>query len=505
MTLPLPPGSRDRDGWHALAQSLPLPRQAYIGGTWCNSQSGQTFATQNPATGNVLTEIAACQASDVDRAVAIAREGFASGEWRDLPPTERKTCMLAWASAIDAHTDEIALLETLETGKPITQTTSVDVPGLVSSLRWYAEALDKLYGETAPNGATSLCIVDREPVGVVAAVVPWNYPLIIAGWKIGPALGAGNSVILKPAEQSSLATLRVASLALDAGIPASAFQVITGLGHEAGRALGLHPDVDAIGFTGSTEIGKKFLEYSAHSNMKRIGLECGGKSPHIVTRDVTDLDLIAQYVAYGVWYNQGETCHAGTRLIVDRAIKDDLLPRIAEWAQRLQPGDPLDPDTTMGAMIEPSHADKVLDYIERGKAEGARLLFGGERVLKDSGGDFISPAIFDDVDNHMTIAQEEIFGPVLVVISVDGVDEALAIANDSDYGLGAAIWTDRINDAHRAARTLRAGTVWVNCYDHTSINAPFGGFKQSGQGRDKSLHAFDKYTELKTTWINLGN
>ncbi|MES3676612.1 aldehyde dehydrogenase [Halomonas elongata] len=499
----LTPRTRDLDGWRELATQLSLPCRTYLGGDWHSAESGRTFTARNPATGEPLTEVAACDTADVDRAVAIARRTFEAGEWRNLPPAERKARMLAWADAITAHADEIALLETLETGKPIGQTTSVDVPGLVGGLRWYAEALDKLYGETAPNGASSVCFIEREPVGVVAAVVPWNYPLIIAGWKLGPALGAGNSVILKPAEQSTLATLRVAALARNAGIPSGALQVITGLGHEAGQALGLHDDVDAIGFTGSTEIGKKFLEYSARSNMKRIGLECGGKSPHIVTRDVDDLDRIAMYVAYGVWYNQGETCHAGTRLIVDRAIKDELLARVRQWADRLQPGDPLDPDTQMGAMIEPEHADKVMGYLQQGRDEGARLLFGGERVRQDSGGVFITPAIFDDVTNDMRIAREEIFGPVLVVIAVDGLDEALEVANDTDYGLGAAIWTQRMSDGHRAARALRAGTVWVNCYDHTSINAPFGGYKQSGQGRDKSLHAFDKYTELKTTWIEL--
>lgn len=505
MTSNAPPQSTiaEPSCWHSMARDIELPHQAFIDGAWVDALDGRTFDAMNPATGQRLVGVAACGAADVERAVVAARHTFESGEWRDLAPSERKTRMLAWAAAIEANRDEIALLETLETGKPIGQTTTVDVPGLVGGLRWYAEALDKIYGETAPNGCSSLCIVEREPIGVVAAVVPWNYPLIIAGWKIGPALGAGNSVIIKPAEQSTLATLKVASLAHDAGIPDGAFQVVTGLGHEAGQAIGLHPDIDAVGFTGSTDIGKKFLEYSAHSNMKRIGLECGGKSPHIVTRDVDDLDKIAMYVAYGVWYNQGETCHAGTRLIVDRTIKDALLAKVRVWAEKFQPGDPLDPDTQMGAMIEPAHADKVLGYIARGQQEGATLLFGGERVRADSGGDFITPAIFDDVSNDMAIAREEIFGPVLVVIAVDDLDEALTIANDSDYGLGAAVWSNRINDAHRAARALRAGTVWVNCYDHTSINAPFGGFKQSGQGRDKSLHAFDKYTELKTTWIEL--
>ncbi|QFU01127.1 Aldehyde dehydrogenase PuuC [Halomonas sp. THAF5a] len=494
---------RSLTDWQHLARTLPLPHQAYLGGEFCDAADGATFTAENPATGEPLTRVAACQAQDVDRAVANARKTFNAGTWRDLPPAERKARMLAWAQLIERHADEIALLETLETGKPISQTTSVDVPGLVGGLRYYAEALDKLYGETAPNGPSSVCMIDREPVGVVAAVVPWNYPLIIAGWKIGPALGAGNSLILKPAEQSNLATLRVAALASEAGIPAGAFQVITGLGHEAGEALGRHMDIDAVGFTGSTEIGKRFLAYSAESNMKRIGLECGGKSPHIVTRDVEDLDKIAMYVAYGVWYNQGQTCHAGTRLIVDRQIKDALLERLESWARKLEPGDPLDPDNQIGAMIEEPQLEKVQHYLAEGQREGAKLRFGGERVRRDSGGYYLTPAVLDEVSNDMRIAREEIFGPVLVVLTVDELDEAIAIANDTDYGLGAAIWTDNLSNGHRAARSLRAGTVWVNCYDHTSINAPFGGFKQSGQGRDKSLHAFDKYTELKTTWIEI--
>lgn len=494
---------RSLTDWQHLANTLTLPHQAYLGGEFCDAAGGATFTADNPATGETLTRVAACQAEDVDRAVAHARATFNAGTWRDLPPAERKARMLAWAQLIEHHADEIALLETLETGKPISQTTSVDVPGLVGGLRYYAEALDKLYGETAPNGPSSVCMIDREPVGVVAAVVPWNYPLIIAGWKIGPALGAGNSLILKPAEQSSLATLRVAALASEAGIPDGAFQVITGLGHEAGEALGRHMDIDAVGFTGSTEIGKRFLAYSAESNMKRIGLECGGKSPHIVTRDVEDLDKIAMYVAYGVWYNQGQTCHAGTRLIVDRQIKEALLERLEAWAQKLAPGDPLDPDNQIGAMIEEPQLEKVQHYLAEGQREGARLRFGGERVHRESGGYYLTPAVLDEVSNDMRVAREEIFGPVLVVLTVDELDEAIALANDTDYGLGAAIWTDHLSDGHRAARSLRAGTVWVNCYDHTSINAPFGGFKQSGQGRDKSMHAFDKYTELKTTWIEI--
>jgi len=488
--------------WLTHSQELPLETRAFIAGKYRAARSGATFERINPATGEHLAHITACQSEDIDDAVKAAREAFESGVWRDQSPLERKAVLLKFAELIRQHNEELALLETLDTGKAIGETLRVDASSLARDIQWYAESIDKLYDEVAPNGAGSLVLVTREPIGVVAAVVPWNYPLIIAGWKLGPALAAGNSVILKPAEQSSLGAIRLAALGQEAGLPSGVFQVTPGLGHVAGQALGLHPDVDAIGFTGSTEVGRKFLEYSAASNLKRVGLELGGKSAQIITPDA-DLERAAMYVAYGIWYNQGETCNAGSRVIVHESVKDELIEKLRPWAEKLAPGNPLDPASPLGSLIDESHLQKVLGYVELGVQQGATVAIGGQRVMQESGGAFMQNTVLDNVTNDMRVAREEIFGPVLAVISYQNLDDAVRLANDSDYGLAAAVWSRNISTAHKVARRLRAGTVWVNCFDHTSVNAPFGGYKQSGHGRDKSLHAFDKYTELKTTWIEL--
>lgn len=495
------PAMTDTLNWRAYREQLKLLTHAFIDGEFCESASGADFVRINPATGEVLANVTECEAADVNRAVMAARRAFEDGCWHNAAPAERKQCLLRWAALIREHASELALIETLETGKPITETRRVDAPSCADTIAWYAEALDKLYDEVAPTAPGTMATITREPIGVVAAVVPWNYPMIIASWKIGPALAVGNSVILKPAEQSPLAALKLAQLAHEAGIPAGVFQVLPGRGEVTGEALGLHDDVDMVAFTGSTEIGKRFLHYAAESNMKRISLECGGKSPQIVTRDCGDLDKAAQAIAYGIWYNQGETCHAGSRLIVDRQIKEALMQRLLAWVEYFQPGNPLDETTTMGALIEQGHMERVLGYIDLAREEGAQVRAGGKRVLAETGGYFIEPTVLNNVDNRMRVAREEIFGPVLVVIDCDGLDEAIDIANDSCYGLAAAVWTDRMSDAHRATQRLRAGTVWVNCYDQASLATPFGGYKQSGIGRDRSLHAFDKYTETKTTWV----
>jgi gamma-glutamyl-gamma-aminobutyraldehyde dehydrogenase/4-guanidinobutyraldehyde dehydrogenase/NAD-dependent aldehyde dehydrogenase len=379
----------------------------------------------------------------------------------------------------------------------------VDLPLSIQCIRWYAEAIDKVYDEIAPTAATAISLIRREPLGVIAAVVPWNFPLLMAAWKLGPILAAGNSVILKPAEQSSLTAIRIAELSAHADIPDGVFNVVPGLGEHAGRALGLHMDVDAVAFTGSTEVGKLFLQYSGQSNMKRVGLECGGKTPNIILADAPDLDAAATAAAWGIYYNQGEVCNAGSRMIVEASVKDQVVEKVMEVGRAMKIGDPLDPATEIGAMVDQTQTERVLRYIEQGQAEGAKLRLGGNRLRSD--GCFIEPTLFDEVTSRMTIAQEEIFGPVLATLTARDLDEAVRIGNDTKYGLAAAVWTRDINKAFKASSALRAGIVWVNCFDHGDISSPFGGFKQSGFGRDKSLHALEKYTELKATWINLAN
>ena len=495
------PSPNTTAAWHRAADSIELRRHALIDGAFSAAQNGATFARYNPATGRLLAEVAECGQADVDRAVAAARRTFEDGTWRDLAPADRKAVMLRWAELIRQHSEELALLESLEAGKPISDTRNSDIPACAATLAWFAECTDKLYDEVAPTPPGSHVTITREAIGVVGAVIPWNYASIILSWKLGPALATGNSVILKPAEQSPFAALRIGELALEAGVPAGALQVLTGTGPTTGQAIGLHPDVNAVAFTGSAPVGKLFLGYAAQSNMKRVALECGGKSPQIVSRDCGDLDAAAEAIASAIWYNAGQTCHAGSRVIVDRAVKDDLVQRISAWAPAFTPGDPLDPETTMGSMIEPEARDAVEQEVEAARQNGAQIPVGGRRSRSDSGGAFYEPTLVDGVQPDSTIATEEVFGPVLTVIGCDGLDEAVKIANDTKYGLAASIWTDRIGDAHRVARALQAGTVWINTYNQSSPVTPFGGYKESGIGRDRSLHAFDKYTEVKTTWL----
>jgi len=490
--------------WKSLVAGLTIRSQAFIDGRYVDAASGETFECINPADNRVIATIASTDVEDVDRAVAAARRAFDQGSWSRMAPENRKAVLLRFAELISQHQNELAALETIDMGKPIGDSTSIDVPLAASCIAWYGEAVDKVYDEVAPTPHDKIGLITREPVGVVACVVPWNFPLLMAAWKIGPALAAGNSVVLKPSEKSPLTAIRVAELAMEAGIPEGVFNVLPGFGHTAGKALALHRDVDCLAFTGSTAVGKLILQYAGQSNMKRVWLECGGKSPNIVFADCPDLDAAAEAAGFGIFFNQGEMCSAASRLLVEEEIREPFLEKILAFAETMQPGDPLDPDTRMGAIVDKIQFETVMRYIDKGQEEGATLRTGGHRALEGSNGWFVAPTVFDDVDNRMTIAQQEIFGPVLAAIRFDTVDEALRIGNDVQYGLAAAVWSRDINKAHRVAKGLRAGTVWINCYDAGDLTVPFGGFKESGNGRDKSLHALDKYVELKTTWIELG-
>jgi acyl-CoA reductase-like NAD-dependent aldehyde dehydrogenase len=482
---------------------LQFQTRPFIGGRFDESFAERGFDCVSPIDGRKIASLAESGTRGVDAAVAAARKAFESGVWSNMAPRARKKVLLKLAGLVEQHREELALLDTLSMGVPISVSNGYCTQWAINALEWYGEAIDKLYDEIAPTDRSVLAMITKEPIGVVGAVVPGNFPLMMASWKIGPALATGNSVVLKPAEQSPVSALRLAELAAEAGIPEGVLQVVPGFGETAGQALGRHPDVDMIAFTGSTEVGKLFLRYSGESNMKRVALECGGKSPHIVTKECGDLDAAATAVAWGVFYNQGEVCNAGSRLLVHEAVKDELLEKVVAVAGRIQPGDPLDPKTRMGAIVDETQLGRVLGYIESGKSEGAGLHLGGARVREESGGSYVEPTIFDAVSNEMTIAREEIFGPVLSALSFSELDEAIAVANDTIYGLSAGIWTDDVNVAHKAARAIKAGIVWVNTFDAGDISSPFGGFKQSGFGRDKSIHALEKFTDLKAIWIAL--
>jgi gamma-glutamyl-gamma-aminobutyraldehyde dehydrogenase len=420
--------------------------------------------------------------------------------WSEETPQNRKAVLLKLADLIRANLDELALLDSMDMGKPVEDAAAVDVPGSAAFFQWYAEAIDKIYDEIAPTGKGNLALITKEPLGVVGAVVPWNFPLDMATWKGAAALAAGNSVVLKPAEQSPLSALRLAELAMEAGLPEGVFNVVTGYGETAGKALGLHGDVDCLAFTGSTPIGKMFQQYAGQSNMKQVWLETGGKSPNLVFADADDLDAAASMAAFGIFFNQGEVCSANSRLLVERSIHKEFLDRMISHAAAHQPGDPLNPSSKMGAIVSKEQHDRIMSMIEEGRGY-ADCVTGGNAIQVDGKGYFVEPTIFNDVPPASQLAKEEIFGPVLSVIPFDSEDEAVAMANDSIYGLAASVWTGSLSRAHRVSRRLHAGTVSVNTVDALSPMTPFGGFKQSGYGRDLSLHALDKYTALKTTWI----
>lgn len=486
-----------------LAASFDLQGNAIIAGRPVEAKSGKTFTTINPATGEELAQIARSDVADVDAAVAAARAAF-DGPWAQISPADRKRLMLRFASLIELHATELATIETLEGGKPIDDTANIDLVETIDVIRFHAEAVDKINDEVTPTGRDVVSMVVREPIGVVGCVLPWNFPLLMAAWKLGPILATGNTCVLKPAEQTSLTTIRLAQLAVEAGIPDGVINVVPGFGPEAGEALGCHMDVDAVAFTGSTDTGRRFLRYSADSNLKRVLLECGGKNPFVVMHDADNLDAIADHLATSIYWNGGQNCSSNSRLIVHKSRKAELLDLLLEKTRDWIVGDPLDPATRVGAMISPEHMAKVLGNIEAGHRDGANCLLGGNQVRVESGGSFIEPTVFDNVAPGTQLATEEVFGPVLSVLDFDNPEDGVRLANDTAYGLAASVFTSDLRTAHLAARAINAGTVTVNTYGEGDVATPFGGFGLSGfGGRDKSLHAHAQYTELKTVWIDL--
>jgi 4-(gamma-glutamylamino)butanal dehydrogenase len=486
-----------------VAAAIELPGEAVIGGNLGASNTGRTFDNVSPRNGTVLNRVAACNAADIDAAVAAGREAFDDGRWRNLHYREKKRILFALADLMERDAETLAVLESLDVGKPIRDALNIDVPQAVRTLRYYAEALDKIYGEVGPATTDRFSFAVHEPLGVIGAIVPWNFPLLMAMWKVAPALAMGNSVVLKPAEQSPMTALKLGRLALEAGVPAGVLNVVPGFGETAGKALALHMDVDMIAFTGSGAVGRLLMQYSGQSNLKRVSLELGGKSPQIVFADCPDLNAAAFHAAWGIFFNQGEVCTAASRLLVHETIADTFLDKLLMIAKRIVPGDPLEPATNFGAMVSAEQMQNALRYIEAAARDGAALRLGGKRAREESGGFYVEPTVFDQVAPETALAREEVFGPVLAVTRFSEPDEAIRLANGTVYGLAAGLWTRDISLAHRAAREIKAGLVWVNGWDACDITMPFGGFKQSGFGRDRSLHALHKYADLKSVSITL--
>jgi len=492
--------------WQDIAAqaSRQIETRLYIDGDYVDAIDGGRFVTMNPANGEILAEMSAGTAADIDRAVAAARRAFRSGVWSRMAPRDRMEVLFRFADLIDANTENLAVLETLDMGKPISDVISEDLPAVTETIRFMAEAIDKIEGAVTNTEDDVMHFVLREPLGVIGAISPWNYPLLMATWKIAPALAAGNTVVLKPAEQSPMSCLRLAELFVEAGGPAGVFNVVNGIGEVAGQALALHNDVAKISFTGSTEVGKLILQYAGQSNMKRVGLECGGKSPQLFMADLPDLDEAVAAAYNGIFSNMGEVCSAGSRLLVDSAIHDEFIERfISAGEHAYTPGDPLDPATTMGPLVTHEDQQRVLRLIDSGKGEGATLRFGGDVPADLEAGAYVNPTLFTDVENDMTIARQEIFGPVASVIPFSGIDEAVEIANSTIYGLAAGVWTKDLDTALRLIKEVEAGMIWVNCYEDGDMTQPFGGYKQSGQAKDNCMESLRSYTQSKSAWIRL--
>jgi len=486
----------------AIANAMSYPANAFIDGSFRPAAAGKTFKTINPATGQVLTEIASCDAGDVDFAVSKAKEAFDDGRWHLRSPGERKAVLLEFARLLERNRHELAVLESLDSGKPVRECQTVDIPDTIHTIRWHAELIDKIYDSTAPVGSNALTLVVREPIGVVGLVLPWNFPLLMLAWKIGPALAAGCSVVVKPAQETTMTALKVAELAHEAGVPAGVFNVVTGGGKEVGEPIGTHMDVAMVSFTGSTATGRRFLRYAADSNLKRIVLECGGKNPAVVMDDAEDLDLVAEHIVNGAFWNMGENCSATSRLIVHASVKEELLSRIGAYMREWKMGNPLNPENRVGALVSQAHFEKVKSYLDRVGTEKLAFAYGGGTEQ----GIFVEPSVVDGVGRDSRLFQEEIFGPVLSVTTFNSLSEAIALANDTVYGLTASVYTGSLRNAIKLSREIRAGVVTVNCFGEGDATTPFGGYKESGfGGRDKSIWAHDQYTELKTIWIDVSD
>ena len=488
--------------YEKVAQSLTYNTKALINGKLVDAASGKTFDTVNPANGKVITSIASCGTEEVEEAVKVARAAFDSGKWSRIAPEERKKMLFKFADLIEQNATELAVMESIDSGKPICDTVEGDVPETVECFRFAAEAIDKINDEITPTNGDSLCLVRREPIGVCAAILPWNFPILMSAWKLAPILAAGNCVVVKPAKLTSLTLLKLAELSLEAGIPAGVLNVVPGSGKLIGDALANHKEIDLITFTGSTAVGRNLLNCSGNSNIKRVLLELGGKNPCVVTQDIDNLDYAAEEIVKAALWNMGENCTQNSRIIMHKDIKDKLLPKILSEVEKWKVGNPLDPTNLHGALIERAHMEKVLEYVEIGKQEGADLIYGGEQILKETGGNFLKPAVFDNCNQSMRIIREEIFGPVFAIETYTDIEEAIAMANDTEYGLQASVWSDNIHKVQTLTSGIKAGVISVNHFSEGDMTTPFGGFKQSGfMGRDKSIWANKQYTELKSVYV----